>query len=243
MSGKLLPKVFVCLQEATTGSFGPRVEKTVQEYCKKYTQVEVTASKSGKLTTSLYKDFSKKIIKPYVKEEKFLFLLDSWGGQTDISMYDEIFQDDEGLPTCSLKVIPPKCTPLVQPCDVYFYRQVKNFIKRLQNCTHLIEQEREITGREDCIKIHAILLHQLSSPIFENMLKYAWFASKLTDEREVFSNVNQVCFPVEILKNPCNCKTAAFIRCASCFQTFCFPCFYDNYHSGTCDPHNQTPAG
>ncbi|GFT34770.1 hypothetical protein TNCV_618121 [Trichonephila clavipes] len=36
--------------------------------------------------------------------------------------------DDKGIPTCTMKVIPPKCTtPLVQPCDVYFYRQVKNF--------------------------------------------------------------------------------------------------------------------
>ncbi|GFX68857.1 HTH CENPB-type domain-containing protein [Trichonephila clavipes] len=133
LSGKLLPTVFICLQEAN-GNFGPRVQKSVDEYAKIYTNVAITSSKSGKLTTALYKDFLIDVMKPYVKEEKFLFLIDSWGGQTNPVLYDEIFTDDKGIPTCTMKVIPPKCTPLVQPCDVYFYRQVKNFIKRLQNC-------------------------------------------------------------------------------------------------------------
>jgi len=108
------------------------------------------------------------------------------GGQTDGFLFDEIFQNAEGQPTCTLKIIPPKCTPLVQPCDVYFYRQVKNFIKKLQNCSHLIEQNREITSREDCLKIHSIVHHQLSSPVFKNMLQYAWYACKLSEEREIF---------------------------------------------------------
>ena len=114
---------------------------------------------------------------------------------------EQYMMQHDNAGTCTIKVIPPKCTPLCQPCDVYFYRQVKNFIKRLQNCSILIEQKREITSREDCIKIHSIVHHQLSAPIFEKMLRYAWFASKLTDEREVFINVNKVCFSLDILNN------------------------------------------
>lgn len=140
LSGKLLPAVFICLQE-TTGSFGPRIQKSVDEYMKKYPNVVVTSSKSGKLTTKLYTDFLKHVLKPYVGEKSFLLLIDSWGGQTNPVLYDEIFQDANGMPTCSIKVIPPKCTPIVQPCDVYFFRQVKNFIKRLQNCSYLIEKK------------------------------------------------------------------------------------------------------
>ncbi|GBL79501.1 hypothetical protein AVEN_92654-1 [Araneus ventricosus] len=86
-------------------------------------------------------------------EEQFLLLLDSWGGHAAPEIHDEIFQDDQQLSTCTIKVIPPKCTPLLQPCDVYFYRQVKNLIKRLQNCAYLIENDQEINSREDCIKI------------------------------------------------------------------------------------------
>lgn len=233
LSGQLLPTVFICLQEST-GTFGPRVQKTVNEFCKIYTNVIVTSSKSGKLTRNLYTKYLQESLHPYVKQEPFLLLIDSWGGQTDGSLYDEIFQNAEKQTTCSLKIIPPKCTPLVQPCDVYFYRQVKNFIKRLQNSSHLIEQNREITSREDCLKIHSIVHHQLSSPVFENMIKYAWFASKLSDDREIFMNVNEVCFQVENLKKACECKNSAFIRCARCFITFCFLCFYDQYHCGNC---------
>ena len=52
LSGKILPKVFVCLQEST-GKFGPRVQKIVDEYAQKYNNVIITSSKSGKLTTVL----------------------------------------------------------------------------------------------------------------------------------------------------------------------------------------------
>lgn len=138
LSGELLPKVFVCLQEPT-GKFGPRVQTIIDEYTEKYKNVIITCSKSGKLTTGLYTDFLNSCLKPSVKNEKFLLLIDSWGGQTKPEIYDEIFQDDNKLPTCTIKVIRPKCTSIVQPCDVYFYRQVKIFIKHLQNAAYLIE--------------------------------------------------------------------------------------------------------
>ena len=128
-------------------------------------------------------------------------LIDSWGGQTRLEMYDEIFQDDNEMPTRTVKIIPPKCTTSVQPCDVYFYRQVKNFLKKI---------------------------------IFLETIKYAWYASKPSEHREIFMNVNEVCFPEEILKTPCSCKKAAFICCASSRHNWCFSYFYDNYHSGSC---------
>jgi len=148
LSGELIPQVFVCLQEST-GNFGPRVQKSVDELVTKYKNIVVTSSKSGKLMTHLYKTFLTNIMLPYV-ENKFLLLIDSWGGQTNPGIYDEIFKDDRNIGTCTIKVIPPKCTPICQPCDVYFYRQVKNLIKRLQNCSYLIEQNREISSRDDC---------------------------------------------------------------------------------------------
>lgn len=88
--------------------------------------------------------------------------------------------EDDNAPTCTLKIIPPKCTPICQPCDVYFFRQVKNFLKRLQNAQELIAAKKEISDRKDIIKLHSLIHNQLSAPIFRAMIKYAWFASKLT---------------------------------------------------------------
>lgn len=234
-SGKLLPTVFLCMQEAT-GKFGPTIKKKIDHLTNEYKNIFVTCSKSGKLSKVIYKDFLINCISPYVEKNQFLLLIDSWGGQTDITIYDEIFEDEKGTASCNIKVIPPKCTPLCQPCNVYFYRQVKNFIKRLQNATALLKEEREIDTREDAIKIHSLILHQLSAPIFKKMILYAWYASKLLDDKPLFLNVNDVCFPLTILKKSCACKDISFIQCAHCKLILCFKCFYDNYHPKMCKP-------
>lgn len=153
MSGEILPHVFLCMQEPS-GKFGPHVQIKMDEITKDYKNVIITCSKSGKLTQEIYQIFLKSILQPYVSREKFLLLIDSWKGQTKSQMYDELLVTDEGNVTFTVKIIPPKCTALVQPCDVYFYRQIKIFLKKTQNCSYLIEHEREITSREDCIKLH-----------------------------------------------------------------------------------------
>ena len=171
-------------------------------------------------TTVLYSEFLKKVTKPYVKYNNFLLTVDSWGGQKNPEIYDEIFHSQE-LTTCTLKIIPPKCTAICQPCDVYFHRQIKNFIKKIQTCSYLVAQKREISSREDSIRIHSLIHHQLSTPIFQEMIKYAWFASKLSDQRAFFQNVNEVCFPFDKLKKPCACLSIALISCSKCQLNLC----------------------
>ncbi|GFG36753.1 hypothetical protein Cfor_09455 [Coptotermes formosanus] len=86
---------------------------------------------------------------------------------------------------------------MCQPCDVCFYRQVKNYIGKFHNCQVLIAAKRELSSREDCIKMHALIHNQLQAPIYRNTIKYAWYAAKLITPREVFCIVNQVAFPDE----------------------------------------------
>ena len=93
---------------------------------------------------------------------------------------------------------------------------------------------RHLSTREDEIKIHSLIHHQLSAPIFEDMIKYAWFASKLIPERTVFGNVNQICFPMEMRQSKCDCKTCAFIKFAVCRMYLCILCFYNLYYPANC---------
>ena len=88
--------------------------------------------------------------------------------------------------------------------------------------------------RQDTIQIQSIASHQLSSSIFCNMILHAWYASKLCNERYIFINVNEVCFPVDILKTPSSCTKSSYVCCSRCRNIFCFSCLYDNYHSGLC---------
>jgi len=75
-----------------------------------------------------------------MEQNKFLLLIDLWR-QTNTTIYNEIFQDEKRRASCNIKVIPLKYS-LCQPCDVYFYRQVKDFIKRLQNASIVKRTER-----------------------------------------------------------------------------------------------------
>ena len=62
-SGKLLPKVLICLQEVS-GTFGPTVEKEVNEYSNTYRNTYIICSKSGKMTSNLVLLFNQHIIEP-----------------------------------------------------------------------------------------------------------------------------------------------------------------------------------
>lgn len=117
---------------------------------------------------------------------------------------------------------------------MYFYRQVKNLIKKLQSTSQLLQEQREISSREDAIKIHSVVHYILSVPVFSNMIKYAWFGSKLMNNKPIFRNVNEVCFPLTLIKNKCSCGQVSFIQCSWCENNLCFKCLYDDYHPKTC---------
>lgn len=135
-AGTILPKVFLCMQEPK-GVFGPRVLQRVEQLSSEYGNISVTASKSGKLTKNHFHQFLNKVLMPYTRNNAFLFIADSWGGQTDISSIKEVFTDSSGVCTASVEIIPPHCTPMCQPCDVYFFRQVKLLIKKCKTTSIL----------------------------------------------------------------------------------------------------------
>ena len=57
---------------------------------------------------------------------------DGTRGQANPRLYDEVFVKNEGETKFNLKLITPKYTPLCQPCDFYFYKQIENVMKHLQ---------------------------------------------------------------------------------------------------------------
>ena len=126
-SGKLLPKVLICLQEVS-GKFGPTIQKKVDEYSNEYKNIFITCSKSGKLSSSLVLQFNQNVIQSYVENRPFVLILDSWSGHSKQTLYED-FKNENGESTCTLKIIPANYTPLCQPLDVYLHRQMKYFVK------------------------------------------------------------------------------------------------------------------
>ena len=111
MEGKLLPKFLICLQEIG-GNFGPKVLENFPNF----TNVIIKCTKSGKMTKDLVIEFNIEIIKTNYTGN-FVYIADSWNGQTDDNMYKELFENK-----CTFLQIPPNCTALIQPLDVYFFR-------------------------------------------------------------------------------------------------------------------------
>ena len=89
-------------------------------------------SKSGILANSLGVTYLETILKPYDAGEP-VFLIKLMQRIKNTALYDTLYRDENDLPTCTLKIIPPKCTPLCQSCDLFFYRPVKQLISHMQN--------------------------------------------------------------------------------------------------------------
>jgi hypothetical protein len=100
------------------------------------------APKSGKLTT---KPFS---LHAHVKTKDFFAVKSIYlgRGQTNPGLYNKIFVNDNGKTTYNLKIIPPKCMPLCQPYNIYFYKQSQIFMKHLLKCVYFLCEGQEICG-------------------------------------------------------------------------------------------------
>lgn len=87
-SGKLLPMVYICLQEPK-GTFGPRVGERVKALTAAYKNVHIICSKSGKLTSALFDVYTTKVLQPYVQDKQFSLIIDSWGGQSNERLFQK----------------------------------------------------------------------------------------------------------------------------------------------------------
>jgi hypothetical protein len=83
---------------------------------------------------------------PHVKKDKFLQILYCRGGQANNpELCEEKFLDEKNKPTCSLKIIWPKCTLLCQPCGGCILLQTSKIISlQFQNCLVLIADNRTV---------------------------------------------------------------------------------------------------
>ena len=125
LSGELVGTCYLCLKE-NNGHMSENIKKDLFQA----SNVTVTCSKSGKLTSSLVKYCISNVLKPGVGDEKVLLLLDVWGGQTDQKLYSTMKQ-------LRLEIIPKKTTSMIQPLDLTFNREYKRLIRTIYDHVRL----------------------------------------------------------------------------------------------------------
>ena len=123
----LVPIALVCLQ-TDTGKIGPIVQKRLDDLGAD--NIVVVASRSGKMTTPLVREYLEAVVVPEVKED-FLLLFDSWKGHAKPEIYDQLFTNHPERPNCFIKFIPEGTTDKCQPLDTTPHRQFKNLAKEI----------------------------------------------------------------------------------------------------------------
>lgn len=229
-SGHLGRKMYICLQEPS-GTFGPQVQKDIDWYHKKYVNLQIECTQSGKLNKPQLLSWMKNCMaKDFQLGSKSLLLLDSWGTHKDEDSLKAKCKKD-----FDIMIIPKSTTKYIQPCDVFFFRQYKIIVKRIQEIIRKVYFEEESVkphNREFILKMHSLVYNQLSSNLFNPMIQFAWIKSGYSDRLEdfTFENTKQIMF--SNIEDCYICETIGFLVCSHCRKSICFDHFImnDNYH-------------
>ncbi|XP_046143462.1 uncharacterized protein LOC123988246 [Osmia bicornis bicornis] len=219
--GRLLSPLFMVLQEAN-GQFGPIVQKTLF----KPTNVYVTASKSGKLTSAHFKIWLEEVFFPNTKTTSVL-LLDSWSGHCEQDIHNAKPTGKEII----IKMIPKGTTGRIQPLDVYGFRVWKNYVRRFSDDVLLHDYDVNLHLRNNIIKLQSLVHNQLSSPRYKNLFQYAWYKSGYTEKKSGdFVNPVDFAFEENTQMKCALCDEIPIIRCSWCKKAFCLKHFFHEYH-------------
>lgn len=212
LDGTLFKKVFLCMQEPN-GKFGPRVQATVKTLSEENSR---TPTKPAQSWDNWVRPFTRTTWKRLFCHmlERITFFWWWTVGPAKLILKC----------TTRSSLTTTYCPP---PLWKLSLGRVKWFLKRLQNNVTLIEEKREINSREDCIKMHSLIVHQFSATIFQDMTRCSWHASGVSEEKQAFKNVSEVCFGEANDKLHCNCGgPSVFIRCSVCRVFLCYKCFF-----------------
>lgn len=222
MAGNLLSPLMIVLQEPS-GRFGPQISSSLFRPPNAY----ITCTKSGKVEIQTLAEWTKECLAPNV-EDKVCLIIDSFSSHRASGAFE--IEDK----VVEKRFIPPGATPLVQPLDVFFFRQWKSFVKRFSERVLIDNINVDLHHRNSIIKLHSLIHNQFSAPIFSNMIKYAWKASGFPIDVVRFDHPDKVIFDIELEQcSYSNCCQSAFIQCAYCRKNLCIQHFYNenHYHS------------
>lgn len=130
--------------------------------------------------------------------------------------------------------IPPKKTSIIQPCDVFFFRIWKNFVRKFSDRVLLDDLKLNLHDRNNILKVQSLVHNQFSSPRFRNFIRYSWFKCGYIDQRPPkFLTPVEFCFDYsdEVCFSDCSqCSDGVFLICSWCTKPLCFNHFFIENH-------------
>lgn len=218
-AGELFEPTLVCFYEPKGAP------QKFHDELRPFTNLYCVWSTSGKLTKAIVGRWVNDLLLPKVDDES-LVLVDSWGGWKD-PLTDESVKRT-GV---EIHVIPEGATKTVQPLDVCFNRQFKEFHKIISQRIRRRNPDYILSMRANLARLISLELNQFSAPLFRDFRSYAWHKSGYYTERPgAFRTPPQYCLKDPELNGKCHCGHLFLTRCAFCGELLCFDHFIAEKH-------------
>lgn len=134
MNGTILPHMYVLVPEPS-GVFP--VSAKID-----YPNIKAFAGKTANMSKHDLKVFLTEVLWPdLIEREKILLLVDSWTANKDDDLYSSTVPENV---TFLKRLIPAKCTGIVQPADVYLFRPYKNFVRFITDTLLIVKEDLNI---------------------------------------------------------------------------------------------------
>ena len=163
--------------------------------------------------------------------ENVLLLLDQW---TPFRDHDAIRAAAPAGTEVLIKNIPAGAPSQIQPLDVYFFRVLKDFVRKLHE--HVMTEDLDFTihQRSNILLILGVVWNQFCNPIFKDFLLYSWRKiGYIEAEATEFRTPVEVCLKADMpsqCENLEGCLIAPFITCSFCQRAYCFVHFIVTKH-------------
>ncbi|EFO96775.1 hypothetical protein CRE_17034 [Caenorhabditis remanei] len=217
--GRLIGDTFITLSE-------PITPRSFQQMVAPFHNLHVTNSRSGMMTSDLAIEWFTKDFLPNVPPNSLL-ILDSWGG----------FKKMMELPIVILKkleviVLPPDTTSKLQPLDLSFNRQFKNFIQKFEGYIRVRENHLIISKRSTQLGIIQFAINQFKAPRFQGLIQKGFYDIGVTNKYHLYETPVSYCMdPLKTARKSCaTCVRYAFIACGHCDKLMCATCSISHLH-------------
>ena len=147
-----------------------------------------------------------------------LLLLDAWPGY-NASLKERELADNE----IEVRTLPAGSTPYIQPLDVGFNLQFKQFMKSLSQKIRRRNPDFILAQRVNQAALISLTHRQFTSQRFTEFIRYAWYKAGFYDDHPAtYLTPNQYCLKEYPANSRCKCGQLCFIRCAFCTDFLCF---------------------
>ncbi|EZA57988.1 hypothetical protein X777_01996 [Ooceraea biroi] len=148
-SGGLCPRLYLKTPEAS-GTF-PAVRRPNIP-----SNISAHAGTSAMMTTSDLETFLEILITDFIsrKYTKALFIADSWSSNKNDKLWNSLVKKYRNEIQLQKMIVPPGTTGMVQPCDVFFFRQWKSFTRHISDA---VEVNSKIHLRDHFLALQAFV--------------------------------------------------------------------------------------